>query len=192
MKLRFAFIAMLWTVAGTAACRDPLELQADRQTAIDTLSVFALSGTPPGFPNALTITGRQTVPVSGFGAFDVAFDIDGSGQVLVHAARRIVSTGGFAPQVGLQKVGGTFESVLMAPETGYKVDSTLVVVTGDVVVLEAVHNAQGDLCTFAISPYVYAKIVIDTIFPGNRTIKFRLGTDLNCGFRSFAPGIPTS
>lgn len=192
MKLRFAFVAMLLTVAGTAACRDPLELEARRETAVDTLSVFALSGTPPGFPNALTITGRQTVPVTGFGAFDVAFDIDASDRVLVHSARRVVRTGGLAQQVGLQIVPGTFESVLMAPETGYKVDSSLVVVPGDVIVLEAVHNAQGDLCTFAISPYVYARIVVDSIFLGNRTIKFRLGTDLNCGFRSFAPGIPTS
>jgi len=192
MKLRFAFIAMLLTVAGTTGCRDPLQLEAGLATGVDTLSVYALSGTPPGYPNAVAITSRQTVAVTGFGGFDVAFDIDGSNRAVIHAARRVVSTGGFVPTVGLQIVSGTFESIDAAPLTGYKVDSTVVANAGDVIVLESAHNASGDICAFAISPYVYAKISIDTIFPATRTIKFRLGTDLNCGFRSFAPGIPTS
>jgi hypothetical protein len=192
MKLRFALIATLLSVVGLGACRDPLELEAIRETSIDTLSVFALSGTPPGYPNALTIVSRQTVAVTSFGGFDVAFDIDASNRALIHAARRVVTSGGFVPTVGLQIVPGTFESILAAPETGYKVDSTIVASAGDVVVLQAQHNGNGDLCAFTISPYVYAKISIDTIFAATRTIKFRLGTDLNCGFRSFAPGIPTS
>lgn len=192
MKLRFAFFAMLLTVAGTAACRDPLETEAIRETSIDTLSVYALTGTPPGYPNALAITARQILAVSGFGGFDVVFDIDASNRAVIHAGRRILTTGGFVPQVGLQIVPGTFESVLAAPEAGYKVDSTVVASEGQVVVLEALHNGAGDVCAYALEPYVYAKISIDTIFPATRTIKFRLGTDLNCGFRSFAPGIPTS
>jgi hypothetical protein len=192
MKLRFAIVATLLSVVGLGACRDPLELEAIRETAVDTLSVFAMSGTPPGYPNALTITARQTVPISSFGGFDVAFDIDASNRAVIHAARRVISSGGFVPTVGLQIVPGTFESVLEAPRTGYKVDSTVVALAGDVIVLEAQHNGGGDLCTFTISPNVYAKISIDSIFPSTRTIWFRLGTDLNCGFRSFAPGIPTS
>ncbi|HWL39431.1 MAG TPA: hypothetical protein VNO75_04265 [Gemmatimonadaceae bacterium] len=192
MKLRFAIVATLLSVVGLGACRDPLELEARIETTIDTLSVFAISGTPPGYPNALTITGRQTLPISAFGGFDVAFDIDDSNRAVVHAARRVISTGGFVPTVGLQIVPGTFETVMAAPLTGYKVDSSVVVSEGQVVVLEAQHNGTGDLCTFAISPNVYAKISIDTVFAATRTIKFRLGTDLNCGFRSFAPGIPTS
>ena len=191
MKLCFALLAMLSTVAGLGACRDPIEIEATEEVWTDTLTVYALTGTPPGYPNALSITGRQVFPVTGFGGFDVAFDIDDSNRVLVHAARRVVSLGRAVPQVGLQIVPGTFESITLAPKTGYKIDSTVVASEGDVVVLEAVHNLDNDLCTFALSPNLYAKISIDTVFLASRTIKFRFGYDPNCGYRSFAPGIPT-
>ncbi|MDQ3673779.1 MAG: hypothetical protein M3365_05330 [Gemmatimonadota bacterium] len=190
MKFCFALLAMLSTVVGLGACRDPIELEATEEVYTDTLTVYALSQTPPGYPNALSIAARRVVPVTGVGQFDIAFDIDDANRVLVHAARRVFSFGA-VPQVGLQKVPGTFESVTAAPVGGYKVDSTIVAAEGDVIVLEAVHNADGDVCTFALSPNLYAKISIDTVFLANRTIKFRFGYDPNCGYRSFAPGIPT-
>lgn len=192
MKLCLALLAMLSTVVGLGACRDPIELRATQETVTDTLTVYALSGTPPGYPNAPSIPARQLVPVSGFGGFDIAFDIDASDRVVVLTARRVVSFGPSVPQVGLQIVPGTFESIDAAPRTGYKVDSTVVASEGDVIVLEAVHNnGEGDVCTFALSPNLYAKISIDTIFVATRTIKFRFGYNPNCGYRSFAPGIPT-
>jgi hypothetical protein len=191
MKFCFALIAMLSTVGGLSACRDPIELEATQEVWTDTLSVYALTGTPAGYPSALSLNARQVLPVTGFGGFDIAFDIDAQNRVLVHAARRVVTLGNAVPQVGLQVVPGTFESVTAAPATGYKVDSTLVVSEGDVVVLEAVHNLDNDQCTFALSPNLYAKISIDTVFLASRTIKFRFGFDPNCGYRSFAPGIPT-
>lgn len=191
MKLCFALLAMLSTVVGLSACRDPIEIQATQEVYTDTLTVYALTGTPPGYPNTLSITARQVFPVTGFGGFDIAFDIDESNRVLVHAARRIITLGQAVPQVGLQIVPGTFESVTAAPVGGYKVDSTVVASEGDVIVLEAVHNGEGDVCTFSLSPNLYAKISIDTVFLASRTIKFRFGYDPNCGYRSFAPGIPT-
>jgi len=190
MKLCLAVLAMLSTVVGLAACRDPIELQATEEVFTDTLTVYALSGTPPGYPNALSLPARQLVPVTGFGGFDVAFDIDDSNRVLIHPARRVVSFGQLVPQVGLQIVPGTFESVTAAPVSGYKVDSTVVASAGDVIVLEAVHNGEGDICSFALSPNLYAKISIDTIFAATRTIKFRFAYNPNCGYRSFGPGIP--
>ncbi|HLA14967.1 MAG TPA: hypothetical protein VJZ25_08085 [Gemmatimonadaceae bacterium] len=191
MKFCLALLAMLSTVAGLGACRDPIELQATEPVFTDTLTVYALSGTPPGYPNALSLPARQLVSVSGFGGFDIAFDLDDSNRVLILPARRVVTFGQLVPQVGLQIVPGTFESVTAAPTSGYKVDSTLVASEGDVIVLEAAHNAEGDLCSFALSPNLYAKVSIDTVFVATRTIKFRFVYDPNCGYRSFAPGIPT-
>lgn len=192
MKFRLALIAMLSTVVGLGACRDPIELQATEPTLTDTLTVYALTGTPPGYPNALSLITRTPIAVTGFGGFDIAFDIDESNRILVHAARRVVSFGGQVPQVGLQIVPGTFESLTLAPVGGYKVDSTIVASVGDVIVFEAVHNSgNGDICTFALNPNLYAKISIDSVFLATRTIVFRFGYDPNCGYRSFAPGIPT-
>jgi hypothetical protein len=130
--------------------------------------------------------------VSGFGGFDVVFDIDESNRVLVHSARRVISFGAQVPQVGLQKVPGTFESITSAPVTGYTADTTIVASVGDVIVLESMHNSgQGDICSFALEPNVYAKISIDEVFLATRTIVIRFGYDPNCGYRSFAAGIPT-
>jgi hypothetical protein len=56
---------------------------------------------------------------------------------------------------------------------------------------QSAHNASGDLCQFAINPNIYAKIVVDSVNLASRTLFLRLGLDPNCGFRSFAAGIPT-
>lgn len=192
MKLRLALLATMGVVVGLSACGDPLALKATDPTSVDTLSVYALTGTPPSYPSALSIVVRQVVRVDGFGSFDVAFDINDANNAVIYPVRLVVSSpGGFRP-VGLQKVAGTFDDVTEAPRTGYQIDSALVVSPGEVVVLQSPHNGKGDFCYYQVSPNLYAKITVDSINLGARTIKFRMGFDPNCGFRSFASGIPTS
>jgi hypothetical protein len=65
-------------------------------------------------------------------------------------------------------------------------------VPGETLVIQSAHNNSGDLCQFALSPYLYAKIAVDSVTLSTRTLYLRMGVDPNCGFRSFAPGIPTS
>ena len=93
-------------------------------------------------------------------------------------------------EVGLQKVAGTFESVQRAPTGTYEIDDPLTVSVGEVVVIEARRNRQSDLCTFAISPNIYSKLVVDSVSTGTNAIWFRVVANPNCGFRSFAPGLP--
>jgi len=192
MKLRLAILGTLCIAAGLSACGDPVDLKATAPTTTDTLTVYALAGTPPSFPSALAIPSRQAVRVDGFGAFDVAFDINGAGQAVLYPLNLVVTVPGGGRAVGLQKVPGAFDDVATAPRNGYVKDSALVVSPGEVVAIEAQHNGQGDVCGFQLSPFVYAKITIDRIDLAVRTLTFRLVTSLNCGFRSFAPGIPTS
>jgi hypothetical protein len=106
--------------------------------------------------------------------------------------RLVVSTPGGGRPVGLQKVPGTFETVTAAPRSGYETDSALVVALGETVVVQAPHNIAQEVCQFAISPNLYAKIAVDSVNLASRILYFRLATDPNCGFRSFANGIPTS
>jgi hypothetical protein len=104
----------------------------------------------------------------------------------------VTAPGGSRP-VGLQKVAGSFETVLAAPSSGYETDSSLVLAPGETLVIQTAHNAGSqDICTFALSPYLYAKIGVDSVNLASRTIYFQLGLDPNCGFRSFASGVPTS
>ena len=93
-------------------------------------------------------------------------------------------------EVGLLKVTGTFESVERAPTGPYETDEALTVGPGEVVVVEARRNGSGDVCTFALSPNVYSKIVVDSVSAGTNVIWFRLVANPNCGFRSFVAGIP--
>ena len=182
----------MFVVVGLNACGNPTSLQASLPTSVDSLSVFALSGTPPTYPSGVSILSRQSVRVDGFAAFDVAFDIDAAGNAIISPVKLVVIVPGGSRPVGLLKVPGTFDTALEAPKSGYEADSSLVMAPGEVVMVQSAHNSSGDLCQFAINPNIYAKIAVDSINLASRTVFLRLGLDPNCGFRSFAAGIPTS
>lgn len=190
MKARLALLATMSCVVALNACGDPTSLRAEIPTFVDTLSVFALSGTPPSYPSGVSIVARQAVRVDGFANFDVAFDIDGAGNAVIFPVKFIVP-GGSRP-VGLLKVPAAFDSVLEAPNTGFDNDTSLTVAPGETVVIQSAQNGDNDVCRFALSPFIYAKIAVDSVNLASRTLYLRLGLDPNCGFRSFAAGVPTS
>jgi hypothetical protein len=192
MKARLALIATMCVVTVLNACGNIANLTATTPTYTDTLSLWALSGTPATYPSAISIPTRQIVRVDGFAAFDVAFDIDASGRTVVYPVKLVVATPGGSRPVGLQKTPGSFEELTAAPKTGFQTDSALVLAPGEVVAVESSHNGSGDLCQYAISPNLYAKIAVDSVNLAARIIYLRMGSDPNCGFRSFADGIPTS
>ena len=193
MKARLAIIATMCVVVVLNACGDPTSLKATGITSVDTLYVFALTGTPPTYPSGVSILAKSATRVDGFAGFDVAFDIDQSGRTVAYPVKMVVTSPGGSRPVGLQKVAGSFETVLAAPASGYETDSSLVLGAGETLVLQVPHNSGSqDICSFALSPYLYAKIGVDSVNLASRTIYIQLGLDPNCGFRSFASGIPTS
>jgi hypothetical protein len=192
MKARLALLATMCVAVVLNACGYPTSLTASVPTFTDTLSVFALSGTPPAFPSGISIVARQAVRVDGFAQFDVAFDINAAGNAVIYPVKLVVTSPGGSRAVGMQKVPGLFESVLSAPTTGFETDSALVMLPGDVVVVQTPHNGARDLCQFTHSPNLYAKMVVDSVNLGSRTVFLRTVFDPNCGFRSFADGVPTS
>jgi hypothetical protein len=190
MKARLALVAAMSVVVGLNACGDPNSLKANLTTSVDSLFVYALSGTPPTYPSGLSLIARQPVRVDGFASFDVALDIDAAGKPVVYPVKLVVSSPGGSRPVGMVKVQGTFDQVVEAPKSGFEADSALSMAFGEVVVIQSAHNTTGDLCQFAINPNIYAKIVVDSVNLASRTLFLRLGLDPNCGFRSFAAGIP--
>ena len=190
MKARLAVIAAGLTAAFISACGDPTGLKASLINSVDTLSVFALSGTPPNYPSGLALLSRQPVHVDGFATFDVAFDINPAGNAVIYPVKMIVASGSPRP-VAMLKISEAFDAVTEAPKTGYQADSALVALPGETIVVQAAHNAGADLCQFAINPNIYAKIAVDSVNLTSRTIYFRMGLDPNCGFRSFAEGLPS-
>ena len=92
----------------------------------------------------------------------------------------------------MQKLSQLFDSVAAAPKTGYQTDTAVVLLPGETLVLQSQHNFSGDICQFALNPNIFAKVAVDSVDLASRTLFLRLGLDPNCGFRSFAEGLPTS
>ena len=211
-----AFVPAAIAVAALAgaACKDPTAVRAIYRTTTDTMVAFAISGSSPSVPAALSLAGFRIDSLGDYHAdplvqrvdsifdFDLAFDIDDAGTPVLLTPRKVGSTGairfvrtsGSAVPVGPQRVGlqvlgtGTsFESVLDAPTSGFVYDSLARVARGQPVVIQSYSSI---ICGGGFQPYVYAKIAVDSAIKETRKVYFRVTMNRNCGFRSFRPGIP--
>jgi hypothetical protein len=190
MNLRKSIAGAAVVALALAACDDTNPFGATLPTVEDLYTIFALSGTPPAYPSGLNTVARAATRVDGNGNFDVAFDINSDGNVVLYPVKLVVSSLEGDRPVGLKKVDAPFDSVTSAPTGTYQTDSALVVGRGQVIVVEAHRGGSRDLCAFNISPNIYSKILIDSVDVANRTISIKTVMDPNCGFRSFAAGIP--
>ena len=190
MTPRKLALALVACASILTACDDPNLLEAQLPTVTDIYDVFALSGTPAAYPSGINTYIRSTVRVDGNANFDVAFDLDAQGSVLVYPVQKVVSSLTSTRRVGLRKVAGSFESVDLAPSGTYA-DSVLVAAPGEVIVVQSVRNGVNDACQFNISPFIYTKLTVDSVATSSRTIRVSTVLDPNCGFRSFESGIPS-
>ncbi|CAN5657119.1 hypothetical protein BH23GEM1_BH23GEM1_09180 [soil metagenome] len=176
--------------ATASACGDVTGVEATAEVAFDSLTVFPLTGSSVLTPTALNTPFTVVVPVGPSGNFDVAFDLDAQRRVVIYPVKLVVQPLTGVNEIGLLKVAGTFESVERAPTGTYERDAPTVVNVGEVVVIEARRNLPSDVCAFALSPNIYSKVVVDSVSAGTNAIWFRITANPNCGFRSFAPGLP--
>lgn len=189
MNPRRLALALIASASVLSACGDPASLRAALPTVQDVYTVFALTGTPAAYPSGINTYIRSAMRVDGNGNFDVAFDLDAAGRVIVLPVQKVVSLLSGTRKVGIRKVAGTFAEVTLAPSGTYA-DSVVVASRGDIVVVQAVRNGSGDACQFNISPYIYTKMLIDSVAMATRTIVVQTVLDPNCGFRSFESGVP--
>ena len=174
-----AFAAGVALVA--AACDDPFSVSAQLPVFTDTVSVFAMSGTPPSYPSVLNLFNVNTGILQSGAQFDIALDIDADSNVVIWPSS-LVSGG--ALRVGLRDTTIGFGQLDRAPRGTYPFEESLVVDTGTVVIAEV----QTSLCQFSLTPFFYSKIVVDSIDHQLRKLFLRVTTDPNCGFRSFEVG----
>jgi hypothetical protein len=186
---KFALV-LIASASILTACDDPALLRAQLPTVNDVYTLFALTGTPAAYPSGLNTYVRAAVRVDGNANFDVAFDINQDGKAVLYPVQKIVSSLSSAHKVGLRKVDGKFADVTLAP-TGTYSDSAVVASAGDIVIVQSARNASGDACQFDISPYIYTKVLVDSIAVDTRTVVLQTVMDPNCGFRSFEAGIPS-
>ncbi|HXM38514.1 MAG TPA: hypothetical protein VN908_07620 [Gemmatimonadales bacterium] len=185
---RGAAVAALLILALVAACGSPLGLpRASIENRVDTLSLYALSGTPVASPSGYRLEFRQAVRTDQTTAFDFAFDIDAAGRAL------LLPTGALhlGKASGGQISALPFDSISLAPDRNYQLDSALVVDSGTV----AIVHSSPTTCSFGISAVYYAKLHVlaldTTSAPNGRRIVFEILVDTNCGYRGLEPGLPS-
>jgi hypothetical protein len=178
------FVAAVTVVS----CGDLTGVPASLPTLSDSGVVYALNGAPLGAPTALQISTGQLVPANSSFLFDVAFDIDSTGHVLFMPLRTVASALAPTHAVGLQVSPASFDNVNSAPKSGYRADTTLIGST-DVTVLAQANDVTT--CGFALAGQnLYAKIVVRSVDLATRSMKVVFTVDPNCGFVSFADGVP--
>ena len=184
---RFAALAVTFLCA-LGACGDLTGVPASLNTVTDSTNVYALNGAPPGAPSALHVFSGTLLPVTSSFVFDVAFDIDASGNAVVLPQRVVASRLASTHSVGLQKLNVPFESVTSAPKSGYVADSAVVASVNQVI---AIQSNDPDACGISLTgTTLYAKVVVLAIDRVARQLTIRYTVDPNCGFVSFAPGLP--
>ena len=181
-------VALVVCAAFLGACDYASLPQGQTQNATQPFFVHALSGSPLATSNAITFPGRSVTRVDGTFDFDIAFDINAAGNVVLLAPELVGQNPGGNRLVGIRTGIGSYDNILEAPLTGYTVDSTTVVQRGQAVVVQA----QEPICLTGnpSAPYLYAKIVIDSIDVTNRGIYGRAMIGGNCGYRQLIAGFP--
>lgn len=184
MRSRFPALVLLAAATGALACKAPTRLQARLETVRDTLVVYSVNGSPPALPSALNTATRQVMRAGDDVSFDIAFDAESEQRAVLIPARVLTGRLGTDRPVGIRVLDESFDALTAAPSAGYVYDSVTVVAPGQTVVIQA----YTGYCALDFSKQIYSKLVIDSIRA--ETIYFRIHVDPNCGFRSFAPGIP--
>lgn len=179
-------IALAIALFAVVACGDVTRSVAPTtDVAEDTLTVFPLRGSPLSAPTALDLLGLRTLRVGDAALYDLAIDT-AAGAALLYPSQLIDNA---AARTGLLEVTSPFESILEAPTSGYQDTAAVALTAGETVIVRARNACTGG---FPGRDFFYAKVQLLELgtSSGFRTARFRIRTNPNCGFRSFADGLP--
>lgn len=167
-----------------AACGDPFALPRAAFTNVvdSTVSLYALSGTPPRTPSGYYMQFRETVLVQNGGIFDFAIDLDTLNRPVLKPTGALH----LGRSSGVQVTPLAFDSIHIAPNGGFQQDSGVVVDVGQ----RAIVHSRDATCSFGIAAVYYGKLVILAVDTAARRIDFRILVNTNCGYRGLDPGLP--
>jgi len=183
--LRLSTLLLAAALIAFAACSDnSLGLPTARfNNVVDSVSLWAVDGTPLNTPSAYSMLAvpPATVRTDQMTGFDFVFNITPAGQA------ELLPTGA----VGLGKASGIllqskpFDSVTVAPSSGYQDSLAVTVDSGTVAVL----RSRPVSCVVGVVFY-YAKLQVLRVDALARRVDFNILVDQNCGYRGLEPGIP--
>lgn len=164
-----------------AACGDEL-FPASFENFEEEVELGALIGTAPPIPSAYSIADARTVRTDLSASFDFAYVIDGAGKHFLVPIDAL-GLGGSSSNPGLVKSTQAFASITTAPTNGYITSDSVEVAVGDVLV------GRSRVACFLGVPQ-YAKIEVMAFDAATKTVRLKVLANINCGYRSLAPGIP--
>jgi len=184
-----ALLGAVTAIVAIDGCKDVTGIRAQFEN-IDTpdVSLYAMNGTLPQLPSALILQASAPVPITSEFNFDVAFDINDAGAVVIYPVRTVVSQFVPAHTVGLDTVNVAFDNVLSISGIKFKYDTAMTVRLGQTVVIDAIQPTCSQFSL--LGQNIRAKLAIDSVNQVKRQIWMHLFVDPNCGFRSLAPGTP--
>jgi len=170
-----------------AACGDPFALpRATLNNIVDTVSLYALNGTPPRTPSAYYLGSYLAPPVpvliqNGTG-FDFAVELDSAYRPM------LLPTGALrlGRASGVQRTTLPFDSIKIAPTGGFQLDSAVTFDVGE----RAIVHSRDTRCSFNIPAVYYAKLQILAVDSATRRITFQILVNDNCGYRGLEEGVP--
>jgi hypothetical protein len=188
MQVRLlALLVAASAVVAVTGCDSSTGIHAQFSNSDTKTQLFALNGSPNSLPTALVLRGNvPTIPDANF-LFDLAFDINGNGEVVVYTVHAVASQVVATHRVGLQATNLSFDAAITAPTSGFAYDSSMVVPVGKTIFVE---SADASCASSFIGPVMRAKMVVDSVFPATRTMFLHVLSNPNCGFRSLVPGEP--
>jgi hypothetical protein len=185
-------VAAVLAIALAGACGDPFGLpRPNIPNQVDTVTLYALSGTPVTTPSGYrffnssnpAVSLPQPVRTDQSSDFDFVFDIDTAGRALLMPTA-VLALGRLS---GAQTTTTPFDSIKIAPDRNYNLDSALVVNVGTV----AIVHSRPATCSFGISTVYYGKLRVVDVDMTLRRIEFEILVDTNCGYRGLEPGLPS-
>jgi len=187
-------LAVLPVVAAAllAACNDPFAiLPASISNTVDTVEIYAVNGTAIDKASGYVIPDRSPVRI-GMDAprynFDFLYRIDpttGGEFVPYSAVTPVAASSSASGRAGFLASSSTFEAITQAEQTGFVVDKPVKLEVG--LVLQA-RSGLPNGCFLGI-PY-YAKLQVLSFDPVQRSVKFQILANVNCGYRGLEPGLP--
>jgi hypothetical protein len=174
---------MVAAALAAAACSDDFQLPpAALANELDTVSLYALTGTPVGVPSAYLLEFRRVVRTDQSAAFDFAFDITSAGDPVLFPTGPL----GLGEGSGLQVAPQPFDSLTLAPVSGYVYDAAVAADSG----AELLVQSRVTICNFGARASYYAKLRVLGVDQAARRIDFEILVNANCGYRGLEPGLP--
>ena len=172
-------------LAVAAGCTSPNTLPpATITNRIDTVAVFAVSGTPVYQPSGYSMTERRLVRLDQSVTADFAYDHTAAGKrVLLPAA--LIGHGITTSPPGFQVTPVPFDSLKLAKTEGYLTLDTVAVAAGDVLYAR---SRVPTTCYLGLPAYGKLEVLSFDDLAG--TMLFRVLVNLNCGYTSLETGLP--